>query len=87
MSFLKRAAGGTANVGDHCVFLEREAFGSKLADGSITGMTSFPRVGSRLLVASGVTSQSGSALLDEFGNYTGIIGGSIVPSADPVSLL
>jgi hypothetical protein len=87
-SFIRRAAGGTASVGDHCVFLEREAVGSKLADGSITGVTSFPRVGSRLLVASGVTSQSiGGALFDEFGNYTGIIGGSIVPSADPVRIL
>lgn len=87
-SFLKRAAGGAANVGDHCAFLERDAVGSKLADGSITGVTSFPRVGLRLLVASGVSSQSiGGALLDEFGNYAGIIGGGIIPSADAVRIL
>jgi len=87
-SFLKRAAGGAANVGDHCVFLEWGAVGSKLADGSVTGMNSFPRVGSRLLVNSGVSSESiGGALLDDFGNYVGIIGGSIVPSANPVRIL
>jgi hypothetical protein len=86
-AFLKRAA-SAANVGDHCVFLEWGAVGSKLVDGSITGINSFPRAGSRLLVASGVSSQSiGGALLDEFANYTGIVGGSIVPSANPVRIL
>lgn len=86
--FLKRTAGGAANVGDRCAFLEQSAVGSKLADGSVTGVTTFPRAGSRLLVASGVSSESiGGALLDEFGDYTGIISGSIVPSADPVHIL
>jgi hypothetical protein len=87
-SSLKRGDNGAANVGDHCVFLEWSPVGSKLADGTVTGTNSFPRAGARLLVASGVSSQSiGGALLDEFGNYVGIIGGSIVPSANPIRIL
>jgi hypothetical protein len=87
-SFLKRGDNGAANVGDHCVFLEWGPVGSKLADGTVTGTNSFPPAGARLLVASGVSSQSiGGALLDEFGNYVGVIGGSIVPSANPIRIL
>jgi hypothetical protein len=70
------------------MFLEWGAAGSKLTDGSITGTNFFPRAGARLLVASGVSSQSiGGALFDEFGNYVGILGGSIVPSANPIRML
>jgi hypothetical protein len=85
---LKRSTNAASNVGDRCVFLEWGAVGSKLTDGSIAGTNSFPRAGSRLLVSSGVSSQSiGGALLDEFGNYVGVIGGSIVPSANPIHML
>jgi Trypsin-like peptidase domain len=85
---LKRSTNAAANVGDRCVFLEWGAVGSKLTDGSISGTNSFPRAGSRLLVSSGVSSQSiGGALLDEFGNFVGVIGGSIVPSANPIRIL
>lgn len=87
-AFLKRGDNGAANVGDHCVFLELGPVGSKLTDGTVTGTNSFPRAGARLLVASGVSPESiGGALLDEFGNYVGIIGGSIVPSANPIRIL
>ncbi len=87
-SFLQRTSNPAPNVGDRCSFLEWSAVGSKLTDGSITGTNSFPRAGSRLLVASGVSAQSvGGALLDEFGNYAGVIGGSIVPSANPIRIL
>lgn len=87
-SFLKRDDNGAANVGDRCVFLEWGPVGSKLTDGTVTGTNSFPRAGARLLVASGVSPQSiGGALVDEFGNYVGIIGGSIVPSANPIRIL
>ncbi len=85
---LKRSTNAVTNVGDRCVFLEWGAVGSRLTDGSISGTNSFPRAGSRLLVSSGVSSQSiGGALLDEFGNYVGVIGGSIVPSANPIRIL
>ncbi|MGB8472464.1 MAG: S1C family serine protease [Candidatus Acidiferrum sp.] len=85
---LKRGDKAVANVGDHCVFLEWSPLGSKLTDGSITGTNSFPKAGPRLLVASGVSSQSvGGALLDEFGNYVGIIGGTVIPSANPIRIL
>lgn len=87
-TFLKRSDLGSVNVGDHCAFLEWGPLGSKLTDGSITGTNSFPRAGSRLLVASGVSSESvGGALLDEFGNYVGIIGGTVIPSANPSRIM
>lgn len=87
-SLLKRSANLSPNVGDRCSFLEWSAVGSKITDGSITGTNTFPRAGARLLVASGVSPQSiGGALLDEFGNYAGVIGGSIVPSANPIRIL
>jgi hypothetical protein len=87
-SSLKRSSNAAVNVGDRCSFLEWGTVGSKLADGSITGTNSFPRAGARLIVASGVSPQSiGGALLDEFGNYVGIIGGSVVPSANPITIL
>lgn len=85
---LKRAAKAAASVGDHCVFLEWGSVGSKLTDGSVTGANSFPRAGARLLVASGVSSQSfGGALLDELGDYVGVVGGGIVPSANSIRIL
>jgi Trypsin-like peptidase domain len=87
-SVLKRGPEDPPNVGDRCVFLEWSPAGPKLADGSITGTNSFPKAGARLIVASGVTPASiGGPLLDEFGNYVGIIGGSIVPGGDPVRIL
>ena len=40
------------------------------------------------MVASGITSASfGGPLFDEYGNYVGIIGGTIVPGADPIQTL
>jgi S1-C subfamily serine protease len=57
-AFLKRGDNGAANVGDHCVFLELGPVGSKLTDGTVTGTNSFPRAGTRLLVASGVSPES-----------------------------
>jgi S1-C subfamily serine protease len=85
---LKRAANDAPSVGDRCVFLEFGPAGAKLADGSVTGKNSFPKAGERLLVASGVNALSfGGPLLDEFGNYVGIVGESIVPSASPIATL
>jgi hypothetical protein len=87
-SALKRGNANGADVGGHCSFLEWGPLGSKLVDGSVTGTNSFPRAGMRLLIASGVTPQSvGGALLDEFGNFVGVIGGAIVPSAPPLRIL
>ena len=87
-AWLKRGASDAPNVGDRCVFLEAGPAGAKLADGSITGKSSFPKAGERLIIASGVTSVSfGGPLLDEYGNYVGILGGSIVPGGDPIKTL
>src|SRR5437879_7734532 len=67
---LKRGPSDPVSVGDHSVFLEWGAAGAKLADGSITGINSFPSAGERLLVASGATLQSvGGALLNQFADY------------------
>lgn len=86
--FLKRAAPNSINVGDHCVFLETGPSGSRLTDGTITGKNTFPRGGERLLVASGATATSiGGPLLDEFGDYVGVIGGTILPGASAMKML
>jgi S1-C subfamily serine protease len=77
---LKRGPSDPVSVGDHSVFPEWGAAGAKLADGSITGINSFPTAGERLLVASGATSQSvGGALLNEFGDCVGMIVGDMAP--------
>jgi S1-C subfamily serine protease len=87
-TWLKRGSKDAPSVGDRCVFLEEGPAGAKLADGSITGKNAFAKAGERLLVASIVTPISfGGPLLDEFGNYVGILGGSIVPGGDPVKTL
>lgn len=85
---LKRAAPNSVNVGDHCVFLETGPSGSRLTDGTITGKNSFPRAGDRFLVASGATATSiGGPLLDEFGDYVGVIGGTVLPGASALKML
>ncbi|HLW52001.1 MAG TPA: serine protease [Candidatus Angelobacter sp.] len=85
---LKAGSKDPLNVGDRCVFLEMGPVGAKLADGSITGKNTFPRAGDRLLVASGITNLSfGGPLLDEYGNYVGVLGGSILPGGDPIKTL
>jgi hypothetical protein len=87
-AFLKRGPNDAPSVGDRCVFLELGPAGAKLADGSVTGKNSFQGAGERLIVASGVTSASfGGPLMDEYGNYVGIMGGSIVPGGDPLKTL
>jgi trypsin-like peptidase len=86
--WLERSSAASVKVGDRCVLLEIVAAGAKLADGSITGKNTFPKTGERLLIASGVTPLSfGGPLLDEYGNYVGILGGSIIPGGDPVRTL
>jgi hypothetical protein len=75
-------------VGDRCVFLDLLPAGPKLVDGSVTGRNAFAKAGERLLLASGVTAPSfGGPLLDEYGNYVGIVGGNIVPGADPMKIV
>jgi hypothetical protein len=85
--FLKRAA-SSVNVGDHCVFLETGASGSRLTDGTITGKNTFPRAGERLLIASAASATSiGGPLVDEFGDYVGVMGGTILPGASAMKML
>lgn len=85
---LKRGPSDPVSVGDHSVFLEWGAAGAKLADGSITGINSFPTAGERLLVASGATPQSvGGALLNEFGDYVGMIVGDTAPGGGTMKIL
>jgi len=84
--FLKRSV-NPVNVGDHCVFLEKSASGSRLTDGTITGKNTFPRAGERLLIISSATATSiGGPLFDEFGDYVGIIGGTVLPGASALRM-
>ena len=87
-SWLKAGSKEALNVGDRCVFLDIVPVGARLVDGSITGKNTFPRAGERVLVASGITSPSfGGPLLDEYGNYVGVVGGSVLPGGDPIQTL
>lgn len=85
---LKRGPKEALNVGDVCAFLEQMPAGARLTDGTITGKNSFPRAGDRLIVASAATPQSyGSPLLNQFGEYVGLVGGATVPGSDPMEIL
>lgn len=86
---LKRATKGSLKVGDQCVFLETSAEGGRvIANGSIIGRSSLPQVGDRLYIASPVSVHSvGGALLNEYGEFVGVVGGSTVPGADSQAAL
>lgn len=87
-SKLKRGPSEPVSVGDRCVFLEWIPAGAKITDGSITGKNSFQRAGERLLVASGATPESvGGALLNEFGEYVGLIGEDAAPGGGGLRIL
>jgi len=87
-AILKPGSKDPLKVGDRCVFLDLLPAGARLVDGSITGRNAFPKAGERLLLASGVTSASfGGPLLDEYGNYVGILGGNVVPGGDPTRMV
>lgn len=85
---LKPGSKDPLKVGDRCVFLDVLPAGTRLVDGSITGRNAFPKAGERVLLASGVTRASfGGPLLDEYGNYVGVLGGNIVPGGDPTKMI
>ena len=85
---LKRGPSEPVSVGDRCVFLEWIPAGAKLTDGSITGKNSFQKAGERLLVASGATPESmGGALLNEYGEYVGLIGEDAAPGSSSLRIL
>jgi hypothetical protein len=85
---LKRGPSEPVSVGDRCVFLEWIPAGAKITDGSITGKNSFQKAGERLLVASGATPESiGGALLNEFGEYVGLIGADAAPGGGGLRIL
>ena len=85
---LKRGPSEPVSVGDRCVFLEWIPAGAKLTDGSITGKNSFQKAGDRLLVASGATPESiGGALLNEYGEYVGLIGEDAAPGSSSLRIL
>jgi hypothetical protein len=84
--FLKRAS-NSMNVGDHAVFLERDASGSRLTDGAISGKNTFPKSGDRLLIVSAASPASiGGPLLDDFGDYVAVLGGTTLPGATAMKM-
>ena len=85
---LKRGPKEPVNVGDRCVFLEWVPAGAKLTDGSITGKNTFQKAGERMLVASGATPESiGGALLNDYGEYVGLISGDVAPGSGSLRIL
>lgn len=83
-AILKRAEPASWKVGERCAFLETGTQGERvITDGTIIGTSSFPHAGDRLNIVSFVSLYSvGSALLNEYGEYVAVVGGSTVPGAD-----
>lgn len=70
-------------VGDRCFYLDSTAQGDRIiVDTNLTGQHSFPRAGERWNVSTPPGRQGiGSALLDEYGEVIGVLGGALIPGA------
>lgn len=80
---LKRAPAGTWAVGDRCYLLDVVTEGNRtIAETSITGTNTFPGAGERLNVNHFYTRASrGGALVNEYGELIGIVGGDLIPGS------
>lgn len=89
MPLLEQAAADSWSVGDAASFLEAAPEGNRvIANASIDGKSRFPMAGPRLNISSAPTAHAiGSALLNEYGEVIGIVGGSVIPGASALSLL
>ena len=78
---LERAPANSWAVGDRCFTLDVPAEGNRvIVDESIVGMHAFPQAGDRLnLSATPLASATGSAVLNEYGEVIGVLGGSVQP--------
>jgi S1-C subfamily serine protease len=81
---IPRAAPKSWAVGSVCYFLQTSAgSGRVIADGTIVGQNTFPQAGERLNLAERPSRTAiGSALVNEFGEAVGMVGGSLAPGTD-----
>jgi len=86
---LDRAQADSWNVGDSASFLDAAPAGNRiLANTSIDGKSDFPNAGSRVNFATTPTEGAiGAALLDDYGDVIGIVGGSLTPGESALNQL
>jgi hypothetical protein len=80
---LPSAKHDTWSVGDVCFFLDATAPGNRIiVNTTITGMNKLAEAGERINLANRPSSSGiGTALLNEYGEVIGVVGGSLVPGA------
>ena len=73
-------------VGDRCAFLDMAGPGNRIiAEAAIIGKNSFPGAGDRInLDRASSTEGIGSALLNEYGELVGVVGGNLIPGIGSV---
>lgn len=87
--FLKSAPPDSWNVGDTAFYLDTAPEGNRVATNvSIDGKNEFPGAGMRLNISASPTDRSiGSALLNEYGDVIGVVGGAVIPGTNATSFL
>lgn len=82
---LKLAKPGSWSVGDRALYLDSEGGSKVIVETGIVGKNSFLNSGDRLNLQIGPSSQgNGTALLNEYGEVIGIVGGSLVPGVPSI---
>lgn len=83
MPVLKRAAPGSWSIGDRNYFLDVPREGNRvLVETMINGKQTLSGMGERINIANSINQRAvGSPLMNDFGEVTGMIGGSLLPGA------
>ena len=88
-SALKRASADSWSIGDTCFYLDIAPEGNRVATNvSIDGKNDFPGSGMRLSISAAPTDRAvGSALLNEYGEVIGLVGGAVIPGTSATNFL
>jgi S1-C subfamily serine protease len=86
---LERAAADSWNIGDMASYLEVAPEGNLvIANVTIDGKNSFPSAGERISISAAPTDgAAGAALVNDYGEAIGVVGGSLVPGANSTTQL
>lgn len=86
---LERAAANSWNVGDLASYLEVAPEGNRVISMvTIDGKNSFAGAGERLSISGATTDgAAGAALVNDYGDVIGVVGGSLVPGANSTTQL
>ena len=76
-------------IGDHCYFLDTAASGGRvIVSANIVGYNTYPGAGERLNLAHAATAPGiGTALLNDYGEVLGILGGGLIPGVQSIKAL